>query len=100
MHYEVRHKEVIDSQCSGGGGGSGVLEDLSRFVAGRPGQCGIVYCHRRADCESVCAALCARGVSAEAYHAGLKADERSRVLQRWCVPPAFLSRADFSRTLR
>ncbi|KAI3435708.1 hypothetical protein D9Q98_001766 [Chlorella vulgaris] len=45
--------------------------------------CAVIYCHRREDCTAVAAALTAHGVPAEAYHAGLPAATRSRVLQDW-----------------
>ncbi len=49
---------------------------LKRFLAGRPGQSGIVYCATRKTVEAVCAALTAEGIAATRYHAGLPDGER------------------------
>lgn len=45
----------------------------------RVGQSGIVYCLSRKKAEELAAHLSEHGLRAEAYHAGLSADERSRV---------------------
>lgn len=44
------------------------------------GECGIVYCIARAKTEEIAAWLCANGVKAMAYHAGMPVEERARVL--------------------
>ncbi|NLD58788.1 MAG: DNA helicase RecQ [Clostridiales bacterium] len=49
---------------------------LRAFLAGRPGQSGIVYCATRKAVESVCDRLRKGGVSATRYHAGLEDAER------------------------
>lgn len=49
---------------------------LRTFLAGRPGQSGIIYCSTRKLVESVCEALKERGLSATRYHAGLPDEER------------------------
>lgn len=49
---------------------------LRAFLAGRPGQSGIVYCATRKAVESVCEDLRQRGIAATRYHAGLKDTER------------------------
>ncbi len=46
-------------------------EQLQRFLAGRPGDSGIVYCLSRKRVEEVAKGLQASGVRAAAYHAGL-----------------------------
>ncbi len=55
------------------------LHQLTQFLAGHPGESGIVYCLSRKRTEEVAARLRAHGVGAAAYHAGLPADERRRV---------------------
>lgn len=61
-------------------------EFVDRF---RQQQCGIIYCHSKADCERVAAELRkhrgknGRFLSAEHYHAGLSMEEREDVQRRW-----------------
>nr|WP_325235153.1 DNA helicase RecQ [uncultured Oscillibacter sp.] len=49
---------------------------LTRFLAERPGQSGIVYCATRKTVDSVTASLLAQGVPAARYHAGMEDQER------------------------
>ena len=58
---------------------NGRLLKLCENVSGS----GIVYVSRRKNAEDVAAFLQARGQSAEAYHAGLNRDERSRIQDAW-----------------
>nr|WP_325303036.1 DNA helicase RecQ [uncultured Oscillibacter sp.] len=51
---------------------------LSRFLAERPEQSGIVYCATRKAVDAVTAALLAQGVPAARYHAGMEDGERRR----------------------
>jgi ATP-dependent DNA helicase RecQ len=55
------------------------IEQLLRFLEKRPGQAGIVYALSRKRVEEVANKLCARGVLAAPYHAGLAAVERASV---------------------
>ena len=55
------------------------LEQLSRFLAGHEGEAGIVYALSRRRVDELAEQLCARGLKAGAYHAGLGAVERGRV---------------------
>ena len=81
--YEVRKKdkEAIATLKKLIGG-----EFVDRF---RQQQCGIIYCHSKADCERVAAELRkhrgknGRFLSAEHYHAGLSMEEREDVQRRW-----------------
>lgn len=47
------------------------------FVRQRPDEAGIIYVQSRRSAESLAAALCAEGVRAVAYHAGLQPEERA-----------------------
>jgi ATP-dependent DNA helicase RecQ len=47
-------------------------QQLLDVLARHPGACGIVYCGSRAKTERVTASLCAKGVPAVAFHAGLE----------------------------
>ena len=48
---------------------------LKTFLAAHEGEAGIVYCSTRKRTEEVAAHLRERGLAAEAYHAGLPAEE-------------------------
>ncbi len=52
---------------------------IAALVRSRAGQSGIVYCLSRKSVESTAAFLASKGVKAEAYHAGMTAEERTRV---------------------
>ena len=52
---------------------------LQRFLGGHDGDAGIIYCSTRKRTEDLAAHLRGRGVAADAYHAGLPAEERDRV---------------------
>ncbi len=54
-------------------------KQLERFIAQHPTDSGIVYCLSRKRVEQVAERLRKAGVRAAAYHAGLPAEERSRV---------------------
>ncbi len=55
------------------------FDRLVQEIRERPGQAAIVYCFSRKRTEKVAADLCANGIKAAAYHAGLTASERTRV---------------------
>ncbi|HYC79388.1 MAG TPA: DNA helicase RecQ [Planctomycetota bacterium] len=59
------------------------FDQLLRFVRARPEASGIVYCMTRKTADETAAALTREGVPAAAYHAGLEADARSRVQERF-----------------
>ena len=52
---------------------------VAALVRARRGQSGVVYCLSRKSVESTAAFLSSSGVKAEAYHAGMETQERTRV---------------------
>ncbi|KEQ69556.1 ATP-dependent DNA helicase [Aureobasidium namibiae CBS 147.97] len=46
-------------------------------------ECGIIYCLSRKQCEDVAAELCKRRVKAHHYHAGMEAEDKSKVQRDW-----------------
>jgi ATP-dependent DNA helicase RecQ len=63
----------------GDGLGMSVGDAITRYVAARRGESGIVYCLSRKTAESTAEALQANGLKARAYHAGLSNEERDEV---------------------
>jgi ATP-dependent DNA helicase RecQ len=59
--------------------GTGVRQQVLRLVRARQGESGIVYCLSRRATEATAEHLREHGVSALAYHAGMEAEERTRV---------------------
>ncbi|MGY4676698.1 DNA helicase RecQ [Pasteurella sp. P03HT] len=55
------------------------MEQLCRFVLGQKGKSGIIYCNSRNKVERVAESLRNKGISAQAYHAGLEASQREQV---------------------
>ncbi|MDR5590360.1 DNA helicase RecQ [Christiangramia sp. SM2212] len=55
------------------------FEQITKFLKNRINQSGIVYCLSRKTTEELAAKLKAKGFKAEAYHAGIDHDSRSRI---------------------
>jgi bloom syndrome protein len=71
LHYEVRHKKARET----------MMEEVTAQVKLHDGECGIIYCLSRRDCEVVAEHLQGEGLSADFYHAELTHDKRG-------APPA------------
>ena len=59
------------------------LKFIYHFIARRPNEAGIIYCLSRKNTEMVAEALQEHGIQAEAYHAGLSAQRRASVQERF-----------------
>ncbi len=59
------------------------LAKMIQAIQRHPGEGTIVYALSRADTESIAEDLCAEGVQAQAYHAGLDAVVRSRISEEF-----------------
>lgn len=54
---------------------------IAAYVRENSSESGIIYCATRKDTEKIADFLCAKGVSAQCYHAGLDPDVRARAQQ-------------------
>lgn len=59
------------------------LKFIYHFIARRPNEAGIIYCLSRKNTEMVAEALQEHGIQAEVYHAGLSAQQRASVQERF-----------------
>lgn len=59
------------------------IKQILEILAGYKEESGIIYCLSRARTEAVALDLTKKGIKAEAYHAGLTADERARRQERF-----------------
>jgi ATP-dependent DNA helicase RecQ len=60
------------------GQGDGVRDRILRFVQGRRGESGIVYCVSRNAADSTAEFLAREGIAAASYHAGMTAEQRAQ----------------------
>lgn len=55
------------------------MQQVFKFLKDKETQSGIIYCLSRKNTEAVASKLVAKGYKAKAYHAGIEAEERSRI---------------------
>lgn len=84
IRYEVRYPDAWPAGSSADNRDSDLLALLCAPDAlGEPLRCGVVYCRKREECNRVAAMLCAAGVKAAAYHAGMTSPAREATQKRW-----------------
>lgn len=88
MESPVEHRGTffrsnLRLMCQKKGGGRDARQELVRYLQGRSGDSGIVYCLTRKNVESVAEHLQSHGLPAAAYHAGLPDRERARVQENF-----------------
>jgi ATP-dependent DNA helicase RecQ len=55
------------------------VDQILSYIKSKPGESGIIYCLSRKSTEQVAKKLKEKGLRAEAYHAGLNIDKRSKI---------------------
>jgi len=68
----VRYKELIEN----------LYEDMKGWIMSN-GKSGLIYCHKREDCDDIATRLVSDSINAAAYHAGLKDAQREETLKLW-----------------
>lgn len=75
LFYQVIYKDLLKTP----------LQDLAEFIKEGNFECGIIYCHKRNDCNELAAKLSQLEVQVAAYHGGLTTQVRERIQEDWTV---------------
>lgn len=73
LFYEVIYKDLLKSPVS----------DLATFLKQGNFECGIIYCHKRNDCDELSMKLRGMGLQVSAYHGGLTNPIRESIQGDW-----------------
>lgn len=87
ISYEVRYKQSLDAMSVNGAMGN-LVELVREQHAAAAKDCrpcsGIIYVHKRQDCEALAKEITKKiGIRAAAYHGGLRDFQRSQVQRQW-----------------
>jgi superfamily II DNA helicase RecQ len=74
LRYEIRPKP----------GSKALITEIAKFITEEhKGECGIIYCFSRRDCEETALALTRQHVKAMHYHASMNPTDREQVQKDW-----------------
>ncbi|EJK44405.1 hypothetical protein THAOC_37057 [Thalassiosira oceanica] len=83
ISYEVRFKDSLNAKKSKGALLDLIGEVRSQHEGAKEPRSGIIYVHKREDCEAIAKEIRTTEISCLAYHAGLKDAERAETQKKW-----------------